>query len=60
MREEFGDPSDGMRGNTGEHVSQPDERIDAIPLTRCRNAAKNHWRATAVVTAKEDPIVLIM
>jgi len=57
MREEFSDPSDGMRGDTGEHIFQPDERIDADPLTGCGKAAKDSRGATPVVTPKEDPVV---
>src|ERR1039458_5273797 len=56
-REEIEKPGNGMSGDAGENILEPGEWIDSGPLTGRYETPQYGCRLTALVTAKEDPVV---
>jgi len=56
VREKFGDPIDGMRGNAAENILEPGEGINASTLAGSYEAAQHRGGSTADIAAKEQPV----
>src|SRR5689334_18119629 len=50
---QFVQSRDGVRGNAGEHIVEPRERLDAAPLAGSEKASQ-HGRCLATVVATEE------
>ena len=57
MWQKLGEPGNGMIGDAGEYVFEPDERIDSNALTGSHEAPQHRRRLAAFITAKENPVV---
>jgi hypothetical protein len=55
--EEFVDAVDGMRGDAGEHVAQPGERVDAVQLAGLDQTIDGGGTLSAGVRSREQPIL---
>ena len=54
--EEFVDAVDGMRGDAGEHVAQPGERVDAVQLAGLDQTIDGGGTLSAGIRTGEEPI----
>ena len=57
MRQEFGEPGNGMGGDAGENILEPGEGFDFGPLAGSHKAPQHCGRVAALVATKECPIV---
>ena len=53
---QFAQPSDGVRRDAREHVTEPGKRLDAAPLAGSNEAPQHRRRFAAAVAAKECPV----
>ena len=56
MREQFREAMNRMGGNPREHVLEPGERFDGVPLAGCHETPQHRRRLAALVAAKEGPV----
>jgi len=54
---EVSEPGNGTGGDAGEDVLEPDEGIDPSPLAGGHEAPQHGRRSSALVAAKEYPVV---
>jgi len=57
VRQQLGEPVNGMIGEAGENVFEPDERIDSGALTGSHETPQHRRGLAGFITAKENPVV---
>jgi hypothetical protein len=60
MRQQLGEPGDGMGSDAREDILEPGVGIDPHALTRCHEAPQHSRCVAALVAAKKDPVVALM
>jgi hypothetical protein len=57
VRQKLGNPGNGMIGDTGENIFEPDERINSDALTGSYETPQHRGGLATLITAKEHPVV---
>ena len=57
VRQKLSEPGNGMSGDAGEDIFEPDKGVDSSPLAGSHETPQYRRRLSALVAAKEHPIV---
>ena len=60
VRQQLGEPRDGVGGDALQHIFEPGVGIDSHPLTGGHETPQHRRGMATLIAAKEDPIVPLM